>query len=191
MHRLSIAGKVQCYVRLIDAKATRTLPSKCSMITVSPLLRALILRCADFPMDYKRGGVESRVAELSSPALFRRLCDGGGSTPVRRSRLLRCHYVRVGVVLGRQSSSEEMQNSVDCLTEKIHGVTHSCSAILRGADDRQLFSSQCEQAASGVMYPVAGSLPGVGQSRKSRDASRVANLCGNGSAPPGPPSGSS
>ncbi|WP_174240704.1 helix-turn-helix domain-containing protein [Granulicella sp. S156] len=64
MHRLAIAGKVQCYVTLIEAKASRTLPSTCSTITVSPLLRALILRCAEFPMNYKRGGVESRVADL-------------------------------------------------------------------------------------------------------------------------------
>jgi hypothetical protein len=50
----------------------------------------------------------------SSPALFRRVCDGG-STPVRWSRFLRCHYVRVGVVLGGPVSSEETQNSVECV----------------------------------------------------------------------------
>ena len=64
MHRLAVAGMVQCYVTLIEARATRALPSKCSTITVSPLLRELILRCADFPADYKEGGVESRVAGL-------------------------------------------------------------------------------------------------------------------------------
>jgi len=70
---------------------------------------------------------------LSSPALFRRVCNGG-STPVRWSRFLRCHYVRVGVGFGGQSSSEEMQNSIERLTEKIHEVAYSFLYILLRTD---------------------------------------------------------
>lgn len=64
MHRLAIAGNVKCYVTLIAAKAARALAATCSTITVSPLLRELILRSAEFPTNYKRDGVESRVVAL-------------------------------------------------------------------------------------------------------------------------------
>jgi hypothetical protein len=71
--------------------------------------------------------------------------SGGGSTTVRWSRFLRCHYVRVGVVLWGQSSSEEMQNSIECLMEKIHEVAHSFFAyftsrgLRTGDEGRKVF----------------------------------------------------
>jgi hypothetical protein len=46
-----------------------------------------------------------------------------------------------------QSSSEEMQNSVERLTEKIHEVAYSFSYFLRRVDNRQLFSFQPKHAA--------------------------------------------
>lgn len=50
-HRLVIAGEVRSYVTLVSAEAARPLPSKCCTITVTPLLRALILRSAEFQVS--------------------------------------------------------------------------------------------------------------------------------------------
>ncbi len=64
VHRLVIAGEVRTYVALISVKSSLALPSRCSTITVTPLLRELILRSAEFPMDRKESVAESRVTEL-------------------------------------------------------------------------------------------------------------------------------
>jgi hypothetical protein len=72
-------------------------------------------------------------------ALFRRVCDGC-SAPATWSRFLRRHYVRVGVVLWGQSCSKEMQDSVECLMEKVHEVAHSFVVYLTSRGHRQLFS---------------------------------------------------
>ncbi|WP_144312691.1 AraC family transcriptional regulator [Terriglobus saanensis] len=63
-HRLAIAGEVSTYVTLVSAEAARPLPSKCCTITVTPLLRALIVRSAEFPMDGDQTATESHVSEL-------------------------------------------------------------------------------------------------------------------------------
>jgi AraC-like DNA-binding protein len=64
MHRVTSAGKIEGYAVFIDPDETRALPSKCTTITVNPLLRELIIRSAQFPTNYKQGGTESRVTAL-------------------------------------------------------------------------------------------------------------------------------
>jgi hypothetical protein len=60
------------------------------------------------------------------PALLWWFRDGS-SAPARRSWLLRCHDVRVGVVLRGRFSSEKLQNSVECLAEEIHKDAPCCA----------------------------------------------------------------
>jgi len=48
----------------IVADKTRELPFSTSAITINRLSRALIVRSADFFVDYASGGMESRVTEL-------------------------------------------------------------------------------------------------------------------------------
>jgi AraC-like DNA-binding protein/mannose-6-phosphate isomerase-like protein (cupin superfamily) len=63
-HRLTVAGKVHCYVTLIRANVGSTLPPECMTITVTALLRELIVRSSEFPSTYKTNGPEARTAEL-------------------------------------------------------------------------------------------------------------------------------
>jgi AraC-like DNA-binding protein len=63
-HRLTLAGKIEGYGAFIEPIRARKLPSTCCTITVNPLLRELLIRCAQFPLNYKHGGVESRVTTL-------------------------------------------------------------------------------------------------------------------------------
>ncbi len=108
-----------------------------------------------------RSSTPSFKRTLSSPPLLRRICDGG-STPVRWSRFLRCHYVCVGVGLGGHSSSEEMQNSVECLTEKIHEVAHSFFANFtpRGHDRPGVHNLAIDHAEQRHQADVPASQPG-------------------------------
>jgi AraC-like DNA-binding protein len=48
----------------VDPKAARRLSRECSVVNVSPLLRALILRAAELPVAYDRRGPEGRVMQM-------------------------------------------------------------------------------------------------------------------------------
>lgn len=63
-HRLAVSGKIEGYAVFIVADETRVLPRQTSTIMVNPLLRELIIRSAQLPMNYAPGGVESRVTDL-------------------------------------------------------------------------------------------------------------------------------
>lgn len=63
-HRVAVAGKIEGYAVFIVADDTRDLPRKTSTIKVSPLLRELIIRSAQFPIEDASTGVDSRVTEL-------------------------------------------------------------------------------------------------------------------------------
>jgi len=61
MHRVAVSGKIEGYAVFIEPTGTQPPPHKTTTITVTPLLRELIIRSAQFPAKYKPGGVESRV----------------------------------------------------------------------------------------------------------------------------------
>jgi AraC-like DNA-binding protein/mannose-6-phosphate isomerase-like protein (cupin superfamily) len=68
MHRVAVSGKIEGYAVFIEPIGTQAKPQapprKTTTITVTPLLRELIIRSAQFPAKYKPGGVESRVTAL-------------------------------------------------------------------------------------------------------------------------------
>ena len=63
-HRVSAAGSVEGYSVFIEAQAFAALPAACCMMSVSPLLRELIVRCASYPAVAPEGGIEAHVATL-------------------------------------------------------------------------------------------------------------------------------
>lgn len=63
-HRLAIAGEVRSYVTLISVTAAHSLPSKSCTLSVTPLLRALVLKSAEFSMEGEQGPTEVHVSEL-------------------------------------------------------------------------------------------------------------------------------
>ena len=64
MHRVAVADKIEGYALFISPTGSRSLPDQCNTLSVSPLLRELIVRSASFSTDYEEGGTESRVADL-------------------------------------------------------------------------------------------------------------------------------
>ena len=63
-HRITLAGRVEGYNAFVEPAAARALPSVCCTISATPLLRELLVRTAQYPLDLAEGGMESRVAAL-------------------------------------------------------------------------------------------------------------------------------
>ncbi|WP_336235001.1 helix-turn-helix transcriptional regulator [Achromobacter dolens] len=60
-HAARGAGETECYCLFVEPDATPDLPKDCCTISVSPLLRELLLRAAGFPELYPLGGREDRL----------------------------------------------------------------------------------------------------------------------------------
>lgn len=60
-HAARGAGETECYCLFVEPDATPDLPKTCCTISVSPLLRELLLRAAGFPELYPLGGREDRL----------------------------------------------------------------------------------------------------------------------------------
>ncbi len=60
-HSARGAGETECYCLFVDPGATPDLPKSCCTISVSPLLRELLLKAASFPALYALGGREDRL----------------------------------------------------------------------------------------------------------------------------------
>jgi hypothetical protein len=104
---------------------------------------------------------------MSSPALFRRVCDGG-SIPVRWSRFLRCHYVRVGVVFGGQSSSVEMQNSGSALRRRFTGRPLRSSSLSRADfQKRGLVARVTQRVPMWVLTPFGSDMEAAGPAARA------------------------
>ena len=63
-HNVQVAGDVEGYILFVDPTFASNLPSKCCTISVTPLLRELLIRSANFPMLYPEGGMETHLVTL-------------------------------------------------------------------------------------------------------------------------------
>jgi AraC-like DNA-binding protein len=64
VHRIAVSGHIDSYAAFVQPAADVSLPTTCCTIVVSPLLRELIVRSAQFPADHEVDGIESSVAAL-------------------------------------------------------------------------------------------------------------------------------
>ncbi|WP_231421169.1 AraC family transcriptional regulator [Pseudomonas sp. Leaf59] len=60
-HAARGAGETECYCLFVEPDAAPNLPKTCCTISVSPLLRELLLKAAGFPELYAQGGREDRL----------------------------------------------------------------------------------------------------------------------------------
>ncbi|AHG43249.1 AraC family transcriptional regulator [Pseudomonas syringae CC1557] len=60
-HAAQGSGETECYCLFVEPDAAPQLPKTCCTISVSPLLRELILKVAGFPELYAQGGREDRL----------------------------------------------------------------------------------------------------------------------------------
>ncbi|MFS2160769.1 helix-turn-helix domain-containing protein [Pseudomonas sp. Pseusp122] len=55
------SGRTECYCLFVEPAAAADLPQSCCTLAVSPLLRELLLKAAEFPELYPPGGREERL----------------------------------------------------------------------------------------------------------------------------------
>ncbi|MGY2402895.1 AraC family transcriptional regulator [Pseudomonas sp. SDO5271_S396] len=63
-HNVKIASAIEGYSAFIEPALAQNMPRQCCSITVTPLLRALLMRAASYPLLYPEGGMESQVMAL-------------------------------------------------------------------------------------------------------------------------------
>lgn len=73
-HRSQAFGRIECYAMFVEPLPDSRLPTSCCAVTVSPLLREILLRVVEFPPLYPIDGPEARLLpvvldELSSARL--------------------------------------------------------------------------------------------------------------------------
>lgn len=64
LHKFEAAGTLECYIAFIDPSVASDLPPTCCALTVTPLLRELLVRSASLPAMYEDGGIESHLVTL-------------------------------------------------------------------------------------------------------------------------------
>ncbi|MGX9424010.1 MULTISPECIES: AraC family transcriptional regulator [Bradyrhizobium] len=63
-HSIKVAGEIEGYNAFIDPAIAANLPANCCTISVTPLLRELLVRSASFPIAYPEGGMETHLVAL-------------------------------------------------------------------------------------------------------------------------------
>ena len=63
-HSIKVAGAIEGYNAFIDPVVAPNLPLNCCTISVTPLLRELLIRSAGFPIAYPEGGMETHLVAL-------------------------------------------------------------------------------------------------------------------------------
>lgn len=64
LHAIRATGALEGYNAFIDPALGRGLPRACCAVSVTPLLRALLIRLAELPLLYDEGGANSRMVAV-------------------------------------------------------------------------------------------------------------------------------
>jgi AraC-like DNA-binding protein len=78
-HSVKAIGAIDVYGLFVEPASAPTMPNACCTVSVSPLLRELLLRCAGFPTLYPVKGAESRLVTV--------LLDELAAAPVEKLHL--------------------------------------------------------------------------------------------------------
>ncbi len=63
-HRILTSGQVKFRTLYVAPEAVRGMPLRCEAFAITPLLRELILRATELPVEYDEGGPAGRVMQL-------------------------------------------------------------------------------------------------------------------------------
>lgn len=63
-HSIKATGTLEGFAAFVDASVSRGLPDVCCAVSVTPLLRELLIRSAHLPALYEEGGVNSRLVAV-------------------------------------------------------------------------------------------------------------------------------
>jgi AraC-like DNA-binding protein len=64
LHSITVTGALEGYGAFFSLEVGTTFPSRCSVVSVTPLLRELLIRAASFPLLYEEHGASSRLVAV-------------------------------------------------------------------------------------------------------------------------------
>lgn len=64
LHAIKVTGVLEGYSAFVDPDVDTPLPALCRAVSVTPLLRELLVRCAHLPALYDEGGANSRLVAV-------------------------------------------------------------------------------------------------------------------------------
>jgi AraC-like DNA-binding protein len=64
IHAMKVTGALEGYGAFVSADACTSLPKRCCVVAVTPLLRELLMRSARLPLLYEEGGADSRLVSV-------------------------------------------------------------------------------------------------------------------------------
>jgi AraC-like DNA-binding protein len=64
MHAIKASGRIEGYSACLDPAVATNLPADCCTVSVTPLLRELLVRAASLPLLYPEGGLETHLFTL-------------------------------------------------------------------------------------------------------------------------------
>jgi AraC-like DNA-binding protein len=104
VHAMKMTGALEGYAAFLTPERGSRLPTTCCTVSVTPLLRELLIRCAGLPLLYEEGGANSRLmavlvdemiaakaenlhVPMPTDARLRRITDLMMASPAERGRL--------------------------------------------------------------------------------------------------------
>jgi AraC-like DNA-binding protein len=64
VHAIKVTGELEGYGAFVAADADMSLPARCCVLSVTPLLRELLIRAAHLPLLYEEAGVNARLTAV-------------------------------------------------------------------------------------------------------------------------------
>jgi AraC-like DNA-binding protein len=64
VHAIKVTGELEGYGAFVAADAAMSLPARCCVLSVTPLLRELLIRAAHLPLLYEQAGVNARLTAV-------------------------------------------------------------------------------------------------------------------------------
>lgn len=121
-HRMETAGRIACYVVYVDPAVGAALPRDCCTLSVTPLMRELVIRSADFPIYYDDEGMTSRVISL--------LIDEMALAQPGQVHLPLPKDARLRKLVERIMATPSAPDSIACWAEQMHMSPRTLSRLV-------------------------------------------------------------
>jgi AraC-like DNA-binding protein len=105
LHAIKVTGRLEGYNAFIDQDLRQDLPQVCCAVSVTPLLRELLIRSAGLPLLYEEGGVNARLLSV--------LLDEVAAAPVEDLHLPMPADSRLRKMVGLMMAAPEDRATMD------------------------------------------------------------------------------
>ncbi|WP_422931997.1 AraC family transcriptional regulator [Singulisphaera sp. PoT] len=110
-HSVKGVGDLEVYSLFVDTASVADLPEACCTVSVSPMLREILLRCAEFPALYPENGRESRLVSV--------LLDELAAAPVEKLHLPMPSDDRLRTIADAMASEPSARASMQDLANRV------------------------------------------------------------------------